>query len=107
MSIRPGRMRYVENGTRKVVFEEVTEKTEGLAVQVASDEADQHDMAMAVDRIREAMEKLPDGFRVVLSLFLFEGYDHMEIAQILNISESTSRSQLARARKKLTGMLKQ
>lgn len=93
--------------TRKMVFEEVTEKTEDLAVDGAWNEADQHEIDLAVERIREAIEKLPDGFRVVLSLFLFEGYDHIEIAQILNISESTSRSQLARAKKKLTGMLKQ
>lgn len=92
--------------TRKVVFEEVTEKTEGKALQEKDDEADPKEIAMTISRIREAMEMLPDGFRVVLSLFLFEGYDHMEIAQILNISESTSRSQLARAKKRLADMLK-
>jgi RNA polymerase sigma-70 factor (ECF subfamily) len=52
------------------------------------------------------VQNLPEGFRVVLSLSLFEGYDHEEIAMILDISESTSRSQLARAKKKLIVDLK-
>jgi RNA polymerase sigma factor (sigma-70 family) len=59
-----------------------------------------------VRKIKDAVQHLPEGFRVVLSLFLFEGYDHEEIAFILGISESTSRSQLARAKKKLAEYLK-
>jgi len=59
-----------------------------------------------VSEIKKAMQMLPDGYRVVLSLSLFEGYDHEEIAQILSVSESTSRSQLARAKKKLFDLLK-
>lgn len=59
-----------------------------------------------VSEIKKAMQMLPDGYRVVLSLSLFEGYDHEEIAQILSVSESTSRSQLARAKKKLIDLLK-
>ncbi len=45
------------------------------------------------------IRNLPDGFRVVFNLYAIEGYSHQEIAQMLEISESTSRSQLARARK--------
>ena len=58
-----------------------------------------------VEEVREAIMRLPDGFRVVLTLYLLEGYDHEEIGQILNISPSTSRSQFTRARQKLAGML--
>jgi RNA polymerase sigma factor (sigma-70 family) len=54
-----------------------------------------------VEIIKKALGLLPDGYRVVLSLYLFEGYDHEEIAQILGISESTSRSQYTRAKQKL------
>ncbi len=54
-----------------------------------------------VERIRRAMEQLPEGFRVVLSLYLFEGYDHEEIGNILGISETTSRTQYMRAKKRL------
>jgi len=59
-----------------------------------------------IDKIRDAIMKLPDGFRIVLSLYLIEGYDHEEIAQILGISSSTSRSQYTRARLKLVELLK-
>ncbi len=58
-----------------------------------------------VELIKKAMNQLPDGYRIVLSLYLFEGYDHEEIAQIMGITESTSRSQYTRARQKLTDIL--
>lgn len=51
--------------------------------------------------VKQAIEKLPDGYRVILSLYLIEGYDHDEIGEILGISSSTSRSQLSRAKQKL------
>lgn len=59
-----------------------------------------------VGAIRQAIQRLPDGYRIVLSLYLLEGYDHQEIAEILNITESTSKSQYSRARKKLLEILK-
>jgi RNA polymerase sigma-70 factor (ECF subfamily) len=59
-----------------------------------------------IEEIRKAIMELPDGFRVVLTLHLLEGYDHEEIAQILDINPSTSRSQFTRARQKLVEMLK-
>ncbi|MBX2966949.1 MAG: sigma-70 family RNA polymerase sigma factor [Cyclobacteriaceae bacterium] len=64
---------------------------------------------LTVDKVKRAIESLPDGYRSVLSLYLLEGYDHQEIAEILSITESTSKSQLNRSKKKLkellTGML--
>jgi RNA polymerase sigma factor (sigma-70 family) len=59
-----------------------------------------------VHEVREAILKLPDGYRTVLTLYLLEGYDHEEISNILNISESTSKSQLNRAKNKLRLLLK-
>lgn len=56
---------------------------------------------MNLKEVHQAILALPDGFRIVLSLYLIEGYDHAEIADILNISESTSKSQFSRAKKKL------
>ena len=55
--------------------------------------------------IARAVEKLPDGYRVVISLYLMEGYDHTEISQILGISESTSKTQYLRAKEKLKKIL--
>ena len=66
-----------------------------------------HEIVLEIDRIKEALQQLPDGFRTVLSLYLFEGYDHREIAEILDISESTSKSQYNRAKKRLKEILKE
>jgi RNA polymerase sigma factor (sigma-70 family) len=51
------------------------------------------------------IQQLPEGFRDVFNLYVVEGYAHDEIADILNIAPSTSRSQLARARQKLQAMI--
>lgn len=51
--------------------------------------------------INEALYNLPDGYRIVFSLYMLEGYDHDEISGILGIKASASRSQLARAKKLL------
>jgi len=51
--------------------------------------------------ILNAIAKLPDGYRTVLTLYLLEGYDHEEIAIILGISENTSKTQYLRAKDKL------
>ena len=48
---------------------------------------------------------LPDGYRIVLTLYLLEGYDHSEIAQIMGITESTSKSQYSRAKSKIRDMI--
>jgi len=58
-----------------------------------------------VDAVRRAIEALPHGFRTVLSLYLLEGYDHKEIAEILDITESTSKTQYMRAKDKLKVIL--
>jgi len=51
--------------------------------------------------IFEEIKNLAEGYRIILTLYLIEGYDHEEIAEILKIKSSTSRSQYTRARKKL------
>ncbi|MDQ3143111.1 MAG: sigma-70 family RNA polymerase sigma factor [Bacteroidota bacterium] len=60
----------------------------------------------AVDMMAEAellkiIEELPDGYRMVFNLYAIEGYSHKEIGEFLHIEESTSRSQLVKARKAL------
>jgi len=58
-----------------------------------------------VEEVNQAIFKLPEGYRVVFSLYLMEGYDHKEIGEILGISEATSKSQYSRAKKKLRELL--
>ena len=44
------------------------------------------------------IHELPEGYRMVFNLYVIEGYNHQEIAEMLHISENTSKSQLSRAR---------
>lgn len=59
-----------------------------------------------VESIKKAVQKMPDGYRTVLLLYLFEGYDHEEIAEILQVAQSTVRTQYIRAKQKLLQLLK-
>jgi RNA polymerase sigma-70 factor (ECF subfamily) len=62
-------------------------------------------MEFKVKTVQKAIQELPDGYRVVLSLYLLEGYDHKEIAQIMGISESTSKTQYLRAKQKIVDLI--
>ena len=70
------------------------------------EDVDYRGIDMDVQRIHHAVGKLPDGYRVIFSLYALEGYDHGEISQIMNISESTSKSQYLRAKQKIKELLK-
>jgi RNA polymerase sigma-70 factor (ECF subfamily) len=85
---------------RKVKFEEINEKIpdeepEGIVIS-----------EVHTEYLKKAIQQLPDGYRVVLTLYLLEGYDHEEIAQILGISNGSSRSQYLRAKLKLRELSK-
>lgn len=67
---------------------------------------DEDTLTLQVANVKKAIEKLPDGFRVIFSLYSLEGYDHQEIADILGISLSTSKTQYMRAKQKLIEILK-
>jgi len=67
---------------------------------------DEREIEMAVDTIKKAITQLPDGYRAVLSLYLLEGYDHEEIADIIGVAQSTVRTQYKRGKEKLLQLLK-
>ena len=92
-------------GKRKATFEEI-ESHVGIRDDSTDDEAYREDVDARVEEVKAAINRLPEGYRVILSLYLIEGYDHDEIAEMLNISSSTSRSQLSRAKQKLVSELK-
>ncbi|HYQ58307.1 MAG TPA: sigma-70 family RNA polymerase sigma factor [Draconibacterium sp.] len=71
------------------------------------DENDDYEPEYTVANVAKAMEQLPEGGRMVFSLYLLEGYDHTEIAQIMNITESTSKTQFMRAKRRIAELLKQ
>lgn len=63
------------------------------------------EITCTVETIKKAISELADGYRVILSLYLFEDYSHKMIADKLNISEGTSKSQYLRARKRLMELI--
>ncbi|MFC2098217.1 RNA polymerase sigma factor [Bacteroidota bacterium] len=87
---------------QRMYFETLDEKN---ADNPSEDDVNEN-FSIEIEQIRDAILSLAEGYRIVLSLYLLEGYDHEEIAQILNITASTSRSQYARARIKLVEILK-
>jgi RNA polymerase sigma factor (sigma-70 family) len=66
---------------------------------------DEEALEFQLNRVQRCILLLPDGYRTVLSLYLLEGYDHEEIAEILGVAESTTRTQYIRAKKKLLEIL--
>lgn len=63
------------------------------------------DNKITVEKVKKSIAKLPIKYKIVLQLFLLEGYDHQEISEILNITEVASRTQLLRGKKKLKALL--
>jgi RNA polymerase sigma-70 factor (ECF subfamily) len=92
-------------GRRKAIFEEL-DGHDGIRDDSIEDAEYKEETETRVEEVKAAIERLPEGYRVILSLYLIEGYDHDEIAEMLNISSSTSRSQLSRAKQKLVSEMK-
>jgi len=70
-----------------------------------TDEQNEQEPEYNMQTIQKAISMLSDGFRVVFTLYMLEGYDHQEISEILGITESTSKSQYLRAKRKLKDIL--
>lgn len=80
--------------------------TDSIPEDIWGDDDNESDYSMDTKKVFKAIEHLPDGYRIVLTLYLLEGYDHSEISEILEISESTSKTQYLRAKTKLKQLLK-
>jgi RNA polymerase sigma factor (sigma-70 family) len=77
-------------------------------IEIADEDYDDGEETLyKAEQIKAAIKLLPEGYRVVLSLYLLEGYDHEEIGEIMNINQNTSRTQFLRAKRKLIEILKQ
>ena len=88
---------------RKLDFIELED---GQIDNIAEEESeDDEEVQYKAAQVKEAMKELPEGYRLVISLYLLEGYDHEEIGEILNISENTSRTQFLRAKRRLNEIL--
>jgi RNA polymerase sigma-70 factor (ECF subfamily) len=91
--------------TKKKIDLQLSDNIHQYSEHYTSDE--EYEMPLTTKDIEKAMEMLPEGGRIVFSLYLFEGYDHVEISQILGITQSTSKSQYMRAKRKVVELLKE
>ena len=73
----------------------------GAEVVIEESEAPSVISSMSEQEILHAIQELPDGYKTVFNLNVIEGFSHKEISEMLNITESTSRSQLLKARREL------
>lgn len=88
---------------KRLHFDELNENQGHIASDAPSDSSGE----FSVEAIRKALFLLPDGYRVVFSLYCMEGYDHKEISEILSISVATSKSQYSRAKQKMRQILRE
>lgn len=94
--------------TPVLTFEKVQKFTESLDLTSAENlEVKEESIAsiMQSKQIVECIRLLPIGYKTVLNLFMIEGYSHREISTLLDIEESTSRSQYTRAKTMLSNIL--
>lgn len=77
-------------------FAEVDNEVHGI-----EEEETEEERPYEVADVKQAMKELSDGYRTVFALYMFEDHSHKEIAQMLGISEGTSKSQLNRAKKRI------
>ena len=87
----------------KMKYSEIQENS----LHIVEDEDWSVQEGITIDEIKAAMDQLPDKYRIVVQLFLMEGYDHQEISQILDLREPTCRTRLLRGKGFLKEILKE
>ena len=90
---------YIRKQQFVVYDDEIYERNEVETSTMSTD--------LDVEHIQKLIDSLPEGYKLVFVLYVIEGYKHHEIAELLQISESTSKSQLFKARKMLREKLEQ
>ncbi len=90
---------FIRNRKQLTFFDDIPEQHEQIY------ESEEYNDEYNSEKVFKAIEMLPNGYRMVLTLYLLEGYDHEEISEILGITESTSKSQYMRAKAKLRSLL--
>ena len=85
---------------KKLNLVQIDERTEYV------EEVDETDFQQyEANRIMTAIDQISEGCRTVLNLYLFEGYDHKEIGEILGVTESASKAQYSKAKAKIRNLL--
>ena len=76
-------------------------------IEVYDEQTNDITIEMGVEEIQLLIDNLPEGYRMVFVMYVIEGYKHNEIAELLNITEGTSKSQLFKARQMLQQKIKE
>ena len=74
---------------------------------VGNDTESNDNIDLDINKIKRGIDLLPHGYQTIINLYLIEGYDHVEIGDILGINVSTSKSQYHRAKKKLIEIMQE
>lgn len=88
---------------QKEIWDEL--KDDYPSADESSEDDDEEYVKLEVESIKNAISLLASGYRTILSLYLFEGYDMEEIADILHVKPVTVRSQYLRGKKKLLDII--
>lgn len=86
---------------KKLLTSSLDENIDAMQVEEEDDSFANHE----VKKVMQAVDRISEGCRTVLNLYLFEGYDHKEIGQILGITESASKAQYSKAKSKIRKLL--
>lgn len=81
--------------------EQISIDEAGMDFADEDDQASEEETQLQVQEIKRAIDQLPDEYRIILTLFLLDGFDHEEISEILHISYNNSRTRYSRARQRL------
>lgn len=95
ITINTALQRYRNKGVFNIINEE---KIEDVTVEVEDDD-------ISIDYLLNIIQELPDRYRLVFNLYVLDGYSHKDVANMLNITTGTSKSNLARARLILKGKI--
>jgi RNA polymerase sigma factor (sigma-70 family) len=68
---------------------------------------DDEEIRLQIQEVKDAIEMLPSEYKVIITLYLIEGFDHEEISEILKISNNLSRTRYFRARQKLLSLIRE
>lgn len=85
----------------------VSMEDETLEIPDIHEENREEEIRLKVAEVKEAINELPEEYRVIINLFLLEGYHHEEISEILHITNNLSRTRFVRAKQKVLKILKE
>lgn len=96
-------LNHIQKNAKTSTHKDIEEIRE---TDIETDEVVHKEVNYSKEELMSLIQDLPTGYRTVFNLYIFEKYKHKEIAEILNISENTSKSQLSKARTYLQKELK-